>query len=209
MSRGWVGVVAGLFLIPFGTFAAQPRGRRDDAPRTAGGMMMGGGDGQGMMGGMMGGSMQDMRAIHGLLSQHDQIQRTVKDIPNGVETVTTSDDPEVAKLIREHVWQMKARLEDGRPIRQMDPLFREIFASHEHIHMRIQDVPGGVRVTETADQERVVPLVRQHARRAVSEFVAGGMRRAMQPTPLPPGYEPSPGAADAEEGSSAHNHCGC
>ena len=171
----------------------------------AGGMM--GGDGQGMMGGMMGGSMQEMAATHGLLSQHDKIQRSVKDLPDGVETVTTSEDPELTKLIREHVWQMKARIEKGEPIRQMDPLFREIFANHEHIHMKIDDVPGGVRVTETADEPRVVPLVRQHARRAVSEFVAGGMHRAMQPTPLPPGYIPS------DEGTGAHGgrsgQCGC
>jgi hypothetical protein len=31
-------------------------------------------------------------------------------------------------------------------------------------------------------------LIRQHAHRAVSEFVAEGMARAMEPTPLPPGY---------------------
>jgi hypothetical protein len=50
---------------------------------------------------------------------------------------------------------------------------------------------------ETADTPNVVPLVRQHARRAVSEFVAQGMPRMMQPTPLPPGYVPS------DEGPSA------
>jgi hypothetical protein len=157
---------------------------------------------------MMGGSMQEMSAIHGLLSQHDKIQRSVKDIPDGVETVTRSDYPEVTKLIREHVWQMKARIEKGEPIRQMDPLFREIFANHEHIHMKIVDVAGGVRVTETADEQRVVPLVRQHVRRAVSEFVAGGMRRAMQPTPLPPGYEPSRGG-EGHDGAPQAHRCGC
>jgi hypothetical protein len=145
----------------------------------------------------------DMSTIHGLLRQHDKITRSVKDIPNGVESVTTSDDPQVATMIREHVWQMKSRIEEGRPIHQMDPLFREIFANHEHIHMQIADIPGGVRVTETADTANVVPLVRQHARRAVSEFVAQGMPRMMQPTPLPPGYTPS------DEGRSAQRQGGC
>lgn len=176
--------------------------RGEDAQGNSGGGMMGGGM---MMGGMMGGSMGDMRAIHGLLSQHDKIQRSVKDVTNGVETVTRSDDAEVTALIREHVWQMKSRIEDGRPIRQMDPLFREIFANHEHIHMQIQDVPGGVRVTETADEARIVPLVRQHARRAVSEFVSEGMSRAMRPTPLPPGYEPS----QATQQHRRARRCGC
>ena len=151
-------------------------------------------------GGMMGGSMQDMRAIHGLLSEHQKIRRSVKGIPSGVETVTTSEDAQVANLIREHVSQMKARIEEGRPIRQMDPLFRAIFENHQHIHLKVADVPGGVRVTETADSPNVVPLVRQHARRAVSEFVAEGMSRAMQPTPLPPGYAATKGQNERRAG---------
>jgi hypothetical protein len=216
MTAKWLAAFAPvLFLAPVRALAVDTRAAeiagvlevasnepRDGGPGARGNMMGNGGGGL-MGGGMMGGSMQDMSAIHGLLSQHEKIQRTVKDIPDGVETVTTSDDPEVAKLIREHVWQMKSRIEDGRPIRQMDPLFREIFANHQHIHMNIEDVPGGVRVTETADEQRVVPLVRQHARRAVSEFVEGGMRRAMQPTPLPPGYAP------AATSKSRSHQCGC
>jgi hypothetical protein len=189
-----------------GVIEVAARDPADDTSRDHGAMK--GGNGTGGMkgdGGMMGG-MQDMPAIHGLLSQHQKIKRSVKDIPDGVETITTSEDHEVAKLIREHVWQMKARIEEGRPIRQMDPLFREIFKNHQHIHMQIVDIPGGVRVTETADSPGVVPLVRQHARRAVSEFVAEGMRRAMQPTPLPPGYTPS--KDDAHEAGPSHG-CRC
>jgi hypothetical protein len=138
-----------------------------------------------------------LSAIHGLLFNHTKIQRSVEDIPNGVRTVTTSADPEVTALIREHVLQMKERIEQGRPIRQMDPLFRELFKNHQHIHIAIENVEGGVRVTETSDTPRVTPLVRQHARRAVSEFVAEGMPRAMRPTPLPPGYVPQ-GSAQGE-----------
>jgi hypothetical protein len=82
---------------------------------------------------MMGGTMQEMSAIHSLLSNHEKIRRTVKDIPNGVETITTSSDPKLAAVIREHVGQMKQRIESGEAIRQGDPLFREIFANHEHI----------------------------------------------------------------------------
>ncbi len=163
----------------------------------------------GMMGrgGMMGGTMEEMSTIHRLLSNHEKIQRTVKDVPDGVETTTTSSDPRLAAAIREHVAQMKERIEGGEPIRQGDPLFREIFANHEHIHMAVEDVREGVRVKETADDAHVVPLVRQHARRAVSEFVAEGMPRAMQPTPLPPGYKPS--TSDQRAAGTATRRCGC
>jgi hypothetical protein len=108
----------------------------DVASNGAGGGMM---HGDRMMGGgMMGGSMEEMSTIHRLLSEHDKIQRTVRDIPNGIETTTTSSDPKLAELIRDHVRHMKARIEKGEPIRQMDPLFREIFANHEHIQISVE-----------------------------------------------------------------------
>lgn len=157
----------------------------------------------GMHGGMMGdrmpewmmstGSMdpqmmRDMPVIHSLLTNHEKIQRQVDDIPGGVRTVTISKDPEIASLIQTHVWQMKDRVEEGRPIRMMDPVFREIFRNHGKIEMSIENIPGGVRITETSEDPQVVLLIRQHAHRAVSEFVRYGMERARQPTELPPGY---------------------
>lgn len=173
------------------------------------GMMGEGMMGEGMMGeGMMGegmmpdsmprwmmsegmmdeGMMQDMRVIHSLLTQHQQIEREVEDIPGGVRTTTTSPDPEIAEVIRIHVRQMKERMEEGRPIRRMDPLFRELFDHHEEIDMAYEDIPGGVRVMETSQNPEVVSLIRQHARAFVNEAVEHGMQRAMQPTPLPEGY---------------------
>ncbi len=143
-----------------------------------------------MSGGMMDENMmRDMGPIHGLLMQHEKVHRTVEEIPGGVRTVTTSEDPQVTDLIRTHVREMKERIEKGQPIRQMDPLFREIFRHHEKIRLEVEDVPGGVRATETSDDPQVSLLIRQHAKRAVSEFVQGGMNRAMQGTPLPEGYK--------------------
>jgi hypothetical protein len=84
---------------------------------------------------------------------------------------------------------MKARVERGEPIRQMDPVFREIFEHHSAVEIDVSSVPGGVLVVETSDDPQVTLLIRQHAHRAVSEFVAEGMSRAMRPTPLPRGYD--------------------
>lgn len=58
--------------------------------------------------------------------------------------------------------------------------------------MEVDSISGGVLVVETSPDPQVEPLIRQHARRAVSEFVAQGMERAMRPTPLPPGIEGEP-----------------
>lgn len=154
-------------------------------PMMRDGMMRGG-----MMGGgMMGASMAEMRVIRGLLTSPDQIERTVRDVPNGVLTVTTSDDPRVAELIRTHVRQMRASYDRDEPIRTADPVFRELFANRDRISLEIEDVPGGVRVLHTSDDPQVAALIRQHAHHFVSEAAEEGMRRAMRPTPLPQGYE--------------------
>lgn len=71
----------------------------------------------------------------------------------------------------------------------MDPLFRELFKHADKIEMQIQNLENGVLVIETSEDPQVVELIQQHANRAVSEFAAQGMKRAMQPTPLPEGYE--------------------
>lgn len=134
---------------------------------------------------------QHMRVIHRLLIEHQEISREVEEIPGGIRARTVSDRPEIAELIRTHVWQMRDRLEEGNPIRLMDPVFREIFEHHEAVEMDVEETRGGVVVVETSADPRVELLIRQHADRAVSEFVAEGMARAMRPTPLPPRYRQS------------------
>lgn len=158
------------------------------APRNGPGMRSGR-MGQGMGPGGMGPGMDgDMTTIHSLLADHAAIERRVEDRTDGVETWTESDDPEVAEQIRQHVRDMYARLEEGRPMRRWDPLFDAIFARADAIEMTIEDTPRGVRVVETSDDPEVVALIRQHAHRAVSEFVERGMDRAHEPTPLPEDY---------------------
>lgn len=126
--------------------------------------------------------------FHELLSRHDTIDRTVEDIPGGVRTVTTSQDPEVAALIRLHVRQMKSRFEADMPVRRWDPLFVELLKNYDKITFNLEDVPGGLRATQTSKDPQVVLLIRQHAHRGVSEFVKRGFDRAREQTPMPEEY---------------------
>ena len=69
---------------------------------------------QGMMhDGMMGGG-GDMNIIHQLFANRGQIHRTVKEIPNGIQAVTESDDPNVTALIQSHVPKMYQRIDNGQ-----------------------------------------------------------------------------------------------
>lgn len=172
----------GALLLPGSSLVAACGGRGPMDERQPPEWMM---SGDGAMGREM---MEEMRVIHRLLDGHRQIDRRVHDIPGGVRARTTSTQPELSSLIQTHVDQMKARIDSGDPIRRMDPLFREIFEHHDAIELEVNRLPAGVVAIETSDDPQVELLIRQHARRAVSEFVAHGMSRAMEPTPLPPNY---------------------
>lgn len=166
------------------------RANDSDANQMPPWMMMDGMRGRGgMMGrGGMGNMMRDMPVIRDLLIDHKQVQYHVENTTNGIRAEATSDNPQVATLLQQHVWQMKERMEKGQPIRMMDPLFRELFAHHRQIQMQVENTATGVRVTETSDDPQVVLLIRQHAEQFVPRVVKEGMQGAMRPTPLPPGY---------------------
>ncbi|QDT61382.1 hypothetical protein SV7mr_39170 [Stieleria bergensis] len=121
----------------------------------------------------------DQNLVHFLLNNHDKIKRTVKEIPNGVETTTESDDAQVAAKIQEHVRWMKVRVEKSKPIRMRDLLFRELFQHTDKIKMVVKSTDKGVHVTETSNDPYVAKLIQAHAK-VVSGFVAKGFAEARQ-----------------------------
>ena len=119
-----------------------------------------------------------------LLENHKKIKRTVKELPNGVETLTESDTPEIAAKIKEHVEWMEYRVENTNPIRMRDPLFAEIFKHTDKIKMVHEDTEKGVKVTETSDDPYVAKLIQAHAK-VVSGFVERGFAEAMKNHAVP------------------------
>lgn len=122
---------------------------------------------------------EDRDVFHFLLKNHDKITRTVKELDNGVETVTESTDAAVAVKIQEHVASMHRRIEDGRPLRMWDELYREIFKHADKIKMEIRNTEHGIAVTETSDDEYVVKLIQAHAK-VVTGFSQRGFEEARQ-----------------------------
>lgn len=129
--------------------------------------------------------MADMQGIHALFAERAKITRTVTPRADGVETLTESDDPAVARLIQQHVAAMYARVDRAQPIHQRDPLFREVFAHAAQIVMRQTATPRGVRVVETSDDPYVARLIQAHAD-VVSAFLANGRPEMMKNHPVPP-----------------------
>jgi len=145
--------------------------------------------GQGRHGGrgMMGDPAHaaDMQVFHQLFAHRTEINRQVVAREDGIETVTESKNPEVTRLLQTHVAAMLARVNEGRPIHQRDPLFMELFKHADRIEARHELTAGGVRVVETSKDAYVVKLLQAHAE-VVSAFLANGMSEMMKNHPVPP-----------------------
>jgi hypothetical protein len=155
--------------------ASSEEGDHDFGPRS---MHMG----HGMMGGGMMGmgrdaaTASDMGTIHELAVNHDQIMRTVENLPDGIRTVTESDDPEIAKLIKEHVAKMGERVRAGKMMRVPieSPAVHEIYRKKDKIRTTAEQTAKGVIVVQTSADPKIAKLLQEHAVE-VTSLVEGGM----------------------------------
>lgn len=136
---------------------------------------------RGMGGGMMGlhggsATMAERRDIHGLLFDHNRIKRTVTNLPDGIRTVTESDDAEVAATIKRHVAEMGKRVEEGRdpglPIES--PALHSIFRNKDKIKSAYETTEKGIIVTQTSADADTVKALQDHAAE-VTDLAQRGM----------------------------------
>ena len=170
--------------IAVATATAQPFGREP-------GMMHGiehGAGGHGPMAGAVGmltrqdpGSSADMGVVHDLLMNHASIKRTVTNLPDGIRTVTESDDPRVAQSIKAHVASMSQRLKDGREFNIFSTTLPVLFENRDKIKSVVEATEKGSVVTRTSTDAKVVAALQGHAAE-VTELAQEGMvamRRGM------------------------------
>ena len=136
--------------------------------------MMGMGMGPGMMGGSA--TMDERRDIHDLFFNHDQIKRTVTNLPDGIRTITESDNPQVAGVIKKHVAEMGRRVEQGRdpglPIES--PALHSLFRDKDKIKSTYEVTEKGIIVVQTSTDAAVVKALQDHAAE-VSDLARRGM----------------------------------
>ena len=147
----------------------------------------GGRGGRGMMGD--GAHAADMQLFQQLFAHRSEITRSVVMRPDGIETVTESTNPDVTRVLQTHVASMLARVKEGRPIHQRDPLFAELFRHADKITAEYEATARGVRVVETSHDAYVVKLLQAHAD-VVSAFIANGRSEMMKNHPVPIGSRP-------------------
>lgn len=127
----------------------------------------------------------DQALFRTLLTNRHQIRREVKQLPNGIETRTETDNPELRSILVKHVQSMKKRVEEDRPIHLRDPLFAALFRNAKKVSvMKVTPTEKGVHVLETSDDAFTVKLIQAHAK-VVSLFIKNGHQEVRKNHPLP------------------------
>ncbi len=172
-----IGGIAAAVLLVGGWALAQTAGH---GPGGFGpGRMMGmrGQMGPGMMGMSHGSAtMSEHQDIRALFFNHDRIKRTVTNLPDGIRTITESDDPQVTATIKQHVAEMGKRVEEGRdpglPIES--PALHAIFRDKDKIKSAYEVTEKGIIVVQTSTDASAVKVLQEHAAE-VSDLAQRGM----------------------------------
>src|SRR6266700_3707071 len=156
------------------------RGRMDPGMHGEMGQVRRGGMGPGMMGMNHGSAtVSEHRDIGEMFSNHDRIKRTVTKLPDGIRTVTESDDPQLAETIKKHVTEMGKRVDEGRdpglPIET--PALHAIFRDKDKVKSTYEVTEKGIVVVQTSADSKTVAALQQHASE-VTGLVKGGMAAA-------------------------------
>jgi hypothetical protein len=121
-------------------------------------------------------TMAQMRVVHELVVNNTRIERTVTNLPNGIRTVTTSADPALARLIKDHVLTMDQRVtrgdDPGLPMES--EALRAIFRGKDGVRTVTDTIANGIIVVQTSSDSSIVAALQQHAAE-VTDLVRRGM----------------------------------
>ena len=130
-------------------------------------------------GGMMGVDMADMSLYMDMFNRHQQINRTVEEIPGGVRTTTQSDLPDLTAQLHAHVSSMYSHVDRGVEVMCMSQSLPTLFRNAGGYRRQLTLTPTGVIAEETSDDPALTEAIRAHARE-VTGFVRDGMPPMMR-----------------------------
>jgi len=121
----------------------------------------------------------DMQLVRELVHANARIARRVTNLPEGIRTVTESDDPRIAQAIKAHVASMAQRLGEGREFNLFSATIPLLFENREKIKTAVETTDKGVIVSQTSAEAKVVAALQAHAAE-VDELVREGMVAMMR-----------------------------
>lgn len=95
----------------------------------------------------------------------EKISREVTNLPNGIRTLTSSDDEELLGVVVSHVVGMIDRVDEGRDPKVFiqSPTLDLLFERRAEITTEIDIADGGIVVIQTSDDVEVVAALQTHA----------------------------------------------
>ena len=93
----------------------------------------------------------DMSRYTEMFNRHNEITRTVEEIPGGVRTTTESNAPDLVAQLQAHVSSMYSRLDQGAEVMCMSNSLPTLFRHANGYHRQLTLTPTGVIAEETAD----------------------------------------------------------
>ena len=121
----------------------------------------------------------EVAELRALFENHSALTRTVENLPNGIRTVTETDDPELRDALSSHIMSMVLRVDEKRdpeiPIQSLT--LDVLFEKSELITTEMDYTPTGIAIVQTSDDPEVVAALQTHAAE-VSDLAARGMQSA-------------------------------
>lgn len=130
--------------------------------------------------GMMDGA--NMGQYMEMFARHNEIHRTVTDIPGGVRATTGSNSPDLTAQLQAHVSDVYSRLDRGFPVMgaATSATLPVLVRNAANYRRQLTLTATGISIEETSDDPALTQVIRDPARE-VSGFVADGMPAALQP----------------------------
>jgi hypothetical protein len=127
----------------------------------------------------MGVDAMDMSRYMEMFNRHNEITRTVEEIPGGIRTTTQSNSADLVAQLQAHVSSMYTHLDQGAEVMCMSASLPTLFEHANGYRRRLTLISNGVRVEETADDPVLTQAIRAHAFE-VTGFVRDGMPPMMR-----------------------------
>lgn len=119
---------------------------------------------------------EEVAELRAMFENHTAITRTVENLPDGIRTVTETDDETLRPLLIAHVSGMIARVDDHRDpqIPIQSETLGPIFVGSEDIVTELEPTEKGIIVVQRSTNPEMVKLLQTHAAE-VSDLAARGM----------------------------------
>jgi len=127
----------------------------------------------------MGVDGMDMSRYSEMFNRHNEITRSVEEIPGGIRTTTQSNAPDLVAQLQAHVSSMYSHLDQGAEVMCMSASLPTLFSHANGYRRQLTIIPTGVIAEETADDPALTKAIRAHALE-VTGFVREGMPPMMR-----------------------------